>query len=283
MWSENSQPGVVCFWLETFNVFKFPRTTHVQGSRLQQGDFDLEAVPWSMLVNKNLVVEEKIDGANAGISFEDSKLMLQSRGHYLRGGPREKHFSLFKQWAATHEEALFCLLGKKLVMYGEWMYAKHTCFYDALPHYFMEFDIMDKLTGRFMSTPKRRELISGAGLDNTIHSVLVLHSGLVDTFEHLTSFIGPSNFKTRNWPAVLDTQALLAGVSAEDAVLHTDMSDNMEGLYIKVEDGESVVDRHKFVRASFTNSILDQDEHWLDRPIVPNVLAQGALDKMFGA
>jgi hypothetical protein len=46
------------------------------------------------------------------------------------------------------------------------------------------------------------------------------------------------------------------------------------------EDGE-VKGRYKFVRESFTNSILDQDEHWLARPIIQNRLLPGALERMF--
>jgi hypothetical protein len=37
-------------------------------------------------------------------------------------------------------------------MYGEWVYAKHTVFYDKLPHYFLEFDILETKTGAFLST-----------------------------------------------------------------------------------------------------------------------------------
>ena len=44
-------------------------------------------------------------------------------------------------------------------MYGEWLYAKHTVYYDALPHYFLEFDIYDKEQAIFLSTKKRKELL----------------------------------------------------------------------------------------------------------------------------
>ena len=43
-------------------------------------------------------------------------------------------------------------------MFGEWMYAKHTVFYDALPHYFMEFDIYDREKKEFLDTKRRREM-----------------------------------------------------------------------------------------------------------------------------
>src|SRR4051794_23325822 len=79
---------------------KYPRTFHLQGSRLQPGDEDLDAIPWSEVVGRYVVAEEKMDGANSGLSFDvDGTLHLQSRGHYLTGGPWEKHFNLLKQWA----------------------------------------------------------------------------------------------------------------------------------------------------------------------------------------
>lgn len=143
-------------------MHKYPRTQHLEGSRLQPGDEDLEAVPFARIAGRPLVVEEKIDGANVAVSFDPrGELRLQSRGHYLTGGRRERHFDLFKAWATVHGEALHQALGGRFVMYGEWVYAKHTVFYDALPHYFLEFDLLDQDSGRFLSTDRRRELLEG--------------------------------------------------------------------------------------------------------------------------
>jgi hypothetical protein len=36
-----------------------------------------------------------------------------------------------------------------------------------------------------------------------------------------------------------------------------------------------VVERAKFVRASFLTVVLDAESHWLSRPIVPNGLRDG--------
>ena len=132
-------------------IFRYPRTHHLEGSRLQPGDQDLEQVPLAELRGTYCVIEEKLDGANAGMSLDDTgRVRLQSRGHVLVGGPREKHWDLFKQWARTHEAVLARKLAG-LTLYGEWLYAKHTIFYDELPHYFLEFDIRDE-SGAFWST-----------------------------------------------------------------------------------------------------------------------------------
>lgn len=136
-------------------IFKYPRTRHLEGSRQQLGDGDLNVVKLEEIRGSYLVLEEKVDGANCGISFgRDGKMYLQSRGHFLNGGYGERQFDLFKVWASCFESSLHALLGDQYVMYGEWLFAKHTVFYDRLPHYFMEFDIFDKRQQRFFSNPQ---------------------------------------------------------------------------------------------------------------------------------
>jgi len=121
---------------------KYPRTPHLSGSRLQPGDEDLPVIPRERLADLQprgrFVVEEKEDGSNAGLGFTaGSRLVLQSRSHVLRGGPRERLWDLFKAWAAWWREQLWAALGSRYLVYGEWLYAKHTIFYDDLPHYFL--------------------------------------------------------------------------------------------------------------------------------------------------
>jgi hypothetical protein len=253
-------------------ITKYPRTPHLQGSRLQPGDGDLDQVPFADVAGRHVVAEEKIDGANAGVRFDHgAELFLQSRGHFLGGGPREKHFNLFKQWAGAHAGALLEALEDRYILYGEWMYAKHTVFYDRLPHYFLEFDVLDTRTGAFLSTPRRRELLSGL----PIVPVPVVYEGPAQSLEHLRSLLTRSLYKGPDWKAVLEREALAAGVPAEQAWRETDPSDLAEGLYVKVEEDGRVVQRMKFIRASFTSAVLDSGTHWLRRPIVRNQLAAG--------
>jgi hypothetical protein len=261
-------------------IRKYPRTRHVEGSRLQPGDDDA-VVPWRDVGGRHLVVEEKIDGANSAVSFDaEGKLLLQSRGHYLTGGAREKHFAALKPWAQAHAAALFSALGPRYVMYGEWIYAKHTVYYDALPHYFLEFDVLDRDTGRFLSTARRRELLA----DAPVVSVPVLHEGALRTLDELVSFVGPSRFKTATWRERLARQAEELGLDVGRVLDETDAADAMEGLYVKVEEDGHVVERLKWVRHGFLTTVLDSGTHWLSRPIVPNRLAGDAsLDTLFEA
>ncbi len=253
-------------------IVKYPRTQHLEGSRLQKGDEDLSQVRFSEIAGKNCVVEEKMDGANAGVSFDSSgKLYLQSRGHFLVGGPRERHWDLFKRWAACHEQTLLDILEDRYIMYGEWMFAKHTVYYDFLPHYFLEFDVFDKQNQIFLSTPARRELLVKA----PVTSVLVLLEGLVEDISSLTSLITKSFFKTGNWEKNLAKEAVNVSFDPDVALSQTDKSDKMEGLYLKIESDDKVVQRLKWVRNSFSNAIAESETHWLDRTIIPNKLAPG--------
>src|SRR5437667_7480478 len=155
-------------------LIKYPRTPHLEGSRYQPGDEDLGGVAFELIRGRNLVVEEKLDGSNCAISFSEAgELRLQSRGHYLMGGPRERQFSLLKSWCTRHRDAFWQVLGPRYIIYGEWMYAKHTIFYDALPHYFLEFDVLDRESSVFLSTERRATLLAGL----PIVSAPVLHAG----------------------------------------------------------------------------------------------------------
>jgi hypothetical protein len=255
-------------------IRKYPRTPHLAGSRLQPGDEDLSQTPFAALAGRHLVVEEKLDGANAAISFTGpGELRLQSRGHYLMGGPRERQFAPLKSWANLIAPVLWPVLGERFVLYGEWLYAKHTVFYDALPHYFCEFDILDRQTGAFLDTPTRRAMLAGT----PVASVPVLRAGVFATLGELTGLVGPSTVRTPAWRESLRAAAARAGVDPDRALAETDSGDDMEGLYVKDESGGRVAGRYKWVRAGFLQAVLDSGSHWADRPIVPNRLAVPAV------
>jgi hypothetical protein len=254
-------------------IKKYPRTQHIEGSKLQQGDEDLNSIPFQQIKDNFLVIEEKMDGANAGISFsETGDLLLQSRGHYLTGGYRERHFDLFKTWSNTFAPQMWDIIGDKYIIYGEWMYAKHTVYYTDLLHYFLEFDIYDKENEVFLSTKARREILEFLPF---MKSVKVLFEGKLEKKEQLYDLVTQSYFINDHHLDCLKEDCEKLGLRYETVLKETNPSNLMEGLYIKQENEEIVEDRFKFVRYDFLNSILDSETHWLDRPIVPNRLAEG--------
>ena len=50
-------------------ILKYPRTPHIAGSGIQPGDEDLNAVAREALQGLPVVIEEKLDGSNSGVSF----------------------------------------------------------------------------------------------------------------------------------------------------------------------------------------------------------------------
>lgn len=250
-------------------IKKYPRTPHLCGSKLQAGDEDITQIPFSLIRGKTLTVEEKVDGANAAISFsENGELLLQSRGHYLTGGYRERHYDLFKVFAAEHKNELFTLLKNRYILYGEWLYAKHKVYYDALPHYFLEFDIFDKEQGVFLDTETRRQMLKGS----PIHSVPVLATGRFNTQAELLKLLGPSLFITEKREQNLREELTKRGIDVGQVLNETDLSGLAEGLYIKIEEGGKVVERMKYVRYGYTQVKTEEDGNWLNKPIVPNKL-----------
>ena len=251
-------------------IIKYPRTPHLAGSRLQAGDEDLSQIAFSSLTGQVIAVEEKIDGANSAISFSGGELRLQSRGHYLTGGHRERHYEPLKIWAAANRSMLYDLLGNRYRMYGEWMYAKHKIYYDNLPHYFIEFDILDKESGKFLDTPSRGALLSGSG----IVSVPLLYRGSYTSEKKILGLISCSAYITEGHRENLRLTAESLGLDSLEILSETDSSGLAEGLYIKVEEDGYVRERMKYVRHGFVQGRVS-DTPWHSRPIIPNMLARG--------
>ena len=248
---------------------KYPRTPHLNGSRLQPGDADLAIVARTALAGLHLVVEEKLDGANSAISFaREGGPLLQSRGHYLRGGGGERQFDLFKTWAQAYAGPLREALGTRYVVYGEWLYAKHTVFYDALPHYFLEIDIYDREREVFLASAERAALREGLPLV----SVPILSEGAAEDLDPLPSLVSRSHYKTSDWLAGLDAAAASLDQPADLVRRQTDPSSLAEGLYVKWEQDGVVRGRFKLVRETFLDQVAASGSHWADRPILPNRL-----------
>lgn len=236
-------------------MYKYPKTP-----RLNNID-EKELSSWKKL---STVIEEKIDGACAGIYFDDeNNLVLQSRGHILVGGAREAQFNLFKSWAFERSNDLYDVLGNKYVMFGEWCYAKHRCFYDSLPSFFIEFDVFDKENNIFLSTKRRKELIS-----NKINSIAIIHEDQFDKINNFGQYITKSNYKTDKC-SDLFKEIMNNGMNAYYKHEETDMTDLMEGVYVKVEDDDKVIGRFKLLRDGFDKVRMD-DDRWQRRPIFQN-------------
>lgn len=120
-----------------------------------------------------------------------------------------------------------------------------------------------------MDTHRRHTMLE----DLSVISVPILAEGAFQSKEQLLSLLGDSKYISDAHIESLRTASEKLGLDSDRQCRETDSSKLMEGLYIKIEENGQVVDRLKYVRASFTQTVEVSETHWLDRPIVPNGIA----------
>lgn len=217
------------------DFFRFPHTPHLawlgEGSPRDDKVFSPSEV--STLLAGDVVVEEKLDGANLGLSLApDGRLRAQNRGQYLTE-PYTGQFARLPAWLAQHGEGLGAVLKPNLILFGEWCAARHSLDYAALPDWFLLFDVYDRESGRFWSTPRRNAAASAAGL---VTVPLVLQGTTTVTALKKLVTASYSNYRTGA----------------------------MEGVVIRRESSAWCEARAKLVRPDFTQAI---DAHWRKRAI----------------
>ena len=218
------------------SFFRFPSTPHLAWlgqTTVPREDKLLSASDECALLGGEVLVEEKIDGANIGLSLsEDGTLLVQNRGQYLTA-PHTGQFARLPEWLIQHEEDVRNQLDAPLILFGEWSAARHSIRYDRLPDWFLLFDVYDRAAGRFWSSRRRHALASAAGLS----IVPTLLRGQTDLAE-LEQLLAEGSSQYRAGP--------------------------MEGLVVRRETKEWCECRVKLVRADFTQAI---SEHWSRRRI----------------
>lgn len=94
-------------------------------------------------------VQEKIDGANMGLSWKSGPI-IRNRNNILKKGyikketPAKLQFRSSWNWIHSHNKDIQDLsksLMTIVTIFGEWMYAKHSLYYDKLPDVFIAYDI----------------------------------------------------------------------------------------------------------------------------------------------
>lgn len=223
------------------DFFRFPHTPHLAwlGPGTPREDKVLSPAEARALLAGDVVVEEKLDGANLGISSDPAGgLRLQNRGQYLVP-PFSGQFSRAASWLARHEGELAAALGETLILFGEWCAARHSVVYDHLPDWFVAFDIYDRAAQKFWSTARRDAWAAALGL--AVVPVLA-----------------------RRRMTLAEVKALvMTGTSRFGAT-------PLEGVIVRREDAAFLEQRAKLVRPDFTQAM---GEHWRSRRIEWNVIA----------
>ena len=235
------------------DFFRFPSTPHLGELSVSiRADSVMTDDEQGEFLKQQLVVEEKVDGANLGISFDDdANIHAQNRGSYLMRPDfslvegAHHQWRLLPGWLSPKEDVLFEHLGNRYILFGEWCYAVHSVLYDQLPDWFLGLDVYDKQKGCFLSSNRRDDLFEKIG----ISQVPSISRGEF-TFEQLK-------------------ETLLKPLQS-----YLGHQQQAEGLYLRSnQDEDWLGERAKLVHPTFLQSI---EEHWSRGPIRENRLYLGS-------
>jgi hypothetical protein len=251
-------------------LLKSPRTMHLVGSGIPGSGDASERLRWEDICGRFVILEEKIDGSEVSFHFDgDANLVGRERANVidlsLRGGA-ERHLDMFKDWLALRADEFFERIEGRYIVYAEWCALAHCILYDSLPDYFIECDVQDKLTGEFLSTGRRAELLDGLG----IVSAPILFSGAAVRHPDPSALVGRSAFCSGDPSGGWHSSPTNRGKVLDPG--RFDMSGTSEGIYGKIEEDGIVAARFKWIREDFVLRIVDGGRHWKNAAPVPNFL-----------
>lgn len=231
--------------MKTSEFFKYPSTPHL----ISLGDMPLrdhklmsESERMEFLQH-DLIIEEKVDGANLGISFDsDGNIRAQNRGSYLHL-PASGQWKSLAGWMAPRTDTFFDVISDRYILFGEWCYARHSVRYDRLPDWFLGFDVYDKQAGNFLALHRRDRLLQEMQVEQV-------------------PFLAHGRF------SLVEIKSLLAESRLGDQPA--------EGIYIRYDSGDWLVKRAKLVRPSFVQAI---EQHWSRSGIKKNRLGSDAYSQ----
>lgn len=243
-------------------LIKYPRTTHLfdtGGTAVTTDDLVLSENDAAVTALCNgsafVVIEEKIDGANLGILLDPSTqdFLVQNRSHFISSGEHPQ-FSRISEWIEEHRLGLRQVLctsdsDGSLILYGEWLAARHSLPYHKLPGLFVAYDIFDKKQGKFYSRNRFHTIMRDSGIP------------VVPIIELRT--FGP--YGQRQQRAGLFRSELVRFLDTESAFRND--GGTVEGIVLRVDDAEShwLQHRYKVVRPDFVQGC--NESHWMSHSI----------------
>lgn len=126
----------------------YPRIPHLDKniSNMTHDDIEIEG---DVIFPLECWTQEKVDGANMGVSWTSGPVIrnrnnILNKGYIKKETPAKLQFRSSWNWIHDHNKDIQNLsksLMTPVTIYGEWLYAKHSIFYDKLPDVFLAYDI----------------------------------------------------------------------------------------------------------------------------------------------
>ena len=194
-----------------------------------------------------ITIEEKVDGANTGMILFEGNPIIRNRNHLLNKAFIQRKTAAKMQFASIHNwfysnvdkfEAVNEALGFEASIYGEWMFAVHGIEYMTLPDLWIPYDIYDWQGDKYLPSIISRKVLQEAGFNVPA----LVHEGKIKSYEQLEAFCNEKSA----WS-----------------------DDKREGIYIKVNNKDKLIERFKMVREGFV-----QGAKWSDTKIIKNRLSK---------
>lgn len=221
---------------------EYPSTLHLPWKPNSKGDriAPEEYASW-IFKSPFTSIQEKIDGANCGMTYLNGHPVVRNRTKILRKGQELKNPSLAQfasSWNWMHEhKSNFSKLAEHgpYSVYGEWMIQQHGMEYDQLPDWFIAYDIYDWEVKEYIDPQKCSIILKECG------------------FEHIPmSWYGdPQLEKPLKYEFIEEIANMKSWYSSKET---------REGVIVKCSDGEFVTRKFKMVRQGFNQGSLLSDK-----------------------
>lgn len=213
-------------------MLRLPLEKEQRSSKRYATDTDIKE-----LLSSEVVIDEKLDDSAVSFSKEgDDIVAYGKRNEIMRNGVlknRAKPYILLDKWYWEHIENLQ-RIPDGYTLFGAWMYAKHTIYYDRLPDYWLYFDVFNGDEFIFL-TDEWSEITENIDLWAVPH-------------------IGIGRYTLKSLKEIADyKQKSVYG-------------DRMEGFVVKNYEKQIFM---KFVKREFDID-LEESKHWLKQPLEIN-------------
>jgi hypothetical protein len=212
---------------------KYPRTPHLPYSPGGTSD-DRRILSVQPFVGTDLILTEKLDGSN--VCLERDACFARSHA----SAPSHPSFDAFKAFHAVVRSRI----GEDIQVFGEWLYAKHSIAYNALPTYFMAFGVRDTKKALWASWEEVELWADELG----VASVPVLDRTNIADEKQLRSLI------------------------ENHARMPSRVGGQREGVVVRVAHGFPDSEFEKSIAKWVRANHVQTDEHWKNQVIVRNSL-----------
>ena len=146
-------------------------------------------------VGEDIVIQEKIDGSNASIRYDEESGTLKAFSRRLELNADNTLNGFWDYVQTLNLDTFKKILGSRYIVFGEWMGAKHAIKYpENVYGKFWMFDVWDTQTEQYLPYEETRsfydKLIACGNEDNKFNFVPVFYIGKFESWEKTSELVG---------------------------------------------------------------------------------------------